>query len=151
MMSETVITVIDEGEYFNFRYGGVTWKIAPLPFNIKKDLHARSAMAISNREKIGDMVDIQLDAIKYGLKGWDGLKYSSGKEVPCILVKDKKGYDCLDQKCIEMIYKTSVFQKLSDYCINPSEIPDYMKESVELGEDNSQKGPEPLEDLDKKK
>lgn len=148
--TEKLIIALEEGETVSFKYGGVTWKVAPLPFGINKALRAKSAIAVSNRDKIADMVDVMLDAIRYGLKGWEGLTYASGKEVPCVKIKDSKGNEILSQACLEMIYKLSAFDELAQYCLNPNNIPDEYKDAVEFSEEKTFSGPEPLEE-DKKK
>jgi hypothetical protein len=144
-----MIVAFDDNDTVSFEYGGVIWKVAPLPFGIKKSLMGRSATAIQSNSNIADLVDVAIDAIKYGLKGWNGLKYSDGRDVACVLTKDKNGVECLDQKCVEMIYRTSAFDKLSKYCQMPHEIPPHMVQSVEMSKEQEVSGPEPLDDKKK--
>ena len=145
---EKKIIALQEGDLITFMYGEIKWFIAPLPFGIKKKLSARSAIAISGNEKIADLVDIALDAIKYGLKGWDGLKRSNGEDVKCLLEKDKDGYECLSQKSLEIIYNTSAFDSLSRYCMQPNSVPEFMLNAVEMGVEKSL-GLEPIDDKKK--
>ncbi len=139
------VIAFEANEIFSFEYGGVIWKVAPLPHGIKKRLSKESTVAIQSKATIGDMIDVCMDAIKYGLKGWEGLNYSDGRPVSCVLTKDKNGVECLDEKSIEMIYRTSAFDEISKYCLNPNTIPKHIEESVELGEGEEAFSPEPLE------
>ncbi len=146
---EKIVFALAEDDTIDFKYGGVKWKIAPLPFIIKKRLTKESSVALNNSDKVSDLIDVAMDAVKYGLKGWDGLRYSNGEVAQCVLMKDKNGIECLDPKCIEMIYRTSAFDTLSKYCLSPNSISDDLKDEVEFGKNDNQYSPEPLDDKKK--
>ena len=139
------IVAISDGDIISFEYGEIIWKIAPLPFGIKKQLTKRSAEAVSKKDGVADLVDVALDAIRYGLKGWEGLRFSNGEDVKFSLTKDKAGYERLDEKSIEILYKTSAFDKLASYCLQPDAIPEYMINGVDFSEvKNNISSPESL-------
>lgn len=81
-----------------------------------KALTARQAAKIRDKStKIGtegdtkepfvtmEMNKANIEFVKYGVKGWTNLRDEEDKLVPCELVKDGDGVDCLSDKCIDFL------------------------------------------------
>jgi len=126
-----MIYAMDVDETNEFLYEGVKWHIKALPFEIKKKVTAETQGAVMGTGVI-DFAELALLTVKYGLDGWEGLKYRDGTEAVCVKEKDKNGENCLNQATLEMLYRTSVFDKIAQVVIDPSKISEYMKKAVEF-------------------
>jgi len=129
-------TDVKEVEY---RDSGVIFKIRPLPYKVKQDIVNESTQIYFGKKTI-NMAELAIKVVKYGCVGWDNLQYEDGTDCQPVLV-DCPTYKvrCLDDESIEILYRVSAFDEISNLCNNQHEIEEYVEKWAKVKEEEKKK------------
>lgn len=99
----------------DFEYSGGVFKIGVLPRNIYAKYVDAGTKQLKGKMTGADMVDVQFDVVRYGIKGHSGLFFEDGEEVPFKTSKKRNGnevFEVVSDETLEIYYATGLLTAL---------------------------------------
>jgi len=105
-----------------FKYQGGVFQIGIIPRTIYAQFIDAGQRQVAGKASGEDMLNIQLDVVKYGVKGHSGLEFEDGSEVPFKVSKSRlngKNMEVVADETLDIYYAsgllTGLFQKISSH------------------------------------
>lgn len=113
-MAEKLVCVRPDATH-DFQYKGGTFRIGVLPRSIYAKFIDAGSKQLKGKASGEEMLEIQTEIVRYGVKGHTGLEFDDGEEVPFRVSKKKLNgviYEVVDDATIEIYYATGLLSGL---------------------------------------